>query len=312
MGIFANEAMIVGILAGTILLAVPVLAAAVGEILAERSGVLNLGLEGLMLVGAFTGFVGAFYSGSLWVGVMSAVLAGGFLAAVHAFVSVTLSGDQIISGLAIVILGEGLVLYGYRAIFGVGSNPARIDGFAPLQLPVLSELPYVGPILFSQNALTYLILLITAITWVVLFRTKLGLRIKGVGENPAAADAMGVDVISIRYVCVIVGGGLSGLGGAFLTLGHLNMYVDNISAGRGWMALALVIFARWNPGWALAGACLFGFVDMVQLRAQNLGIDVPVQLLLMLPYVLTILALLVVGRRAGMPRSLTLPYKRGS
>src|SRR5262249_39362101 len=150
--------------------------------------------------------------------------------------------------------------------------------------------------LFTQNALTYTILLLTGLTWILLYRTAIGIWIRGVGENPAAADAMGINVTLVRYVCVVVGGAFAGLGGAFLTLGHLNMYVDNVTGGRGWMALALVIFGRWNPIYVFLGACLFGFVDMVQLRAQNLGLRVPVQLLLMLPYVLTIFVLLVVGR----------------
>lgn len=304
-----TETFIVGLLAATVRMAAPIVASAAGEILAERSGVLNLGLEGIMLSGAFAGYAGGSFSGNLWVGVLCALIAGGLLASVHAFISITLRGDQIISGLAISILCGGLVLFFFRILFGLTLSFPRV-GFQPLDVPLLGSIRFIGPILFQQNALVYIIFLSALICTYVLYRTSFGLSVRGVGENPAAADSMGVNVNAIRYLCVIFGGMLTGLGGSFMTLGHLHMYVDNITAGRGWIAIALVIFGRWDPVKALWGALLFGFVDALQLRIQGLGIEIPVHLLFMLPYILTIVVLLSVARRAEMPAALTLPYHR--
>jgi len=306
-----TETFIIGLLAGTIRMAVPILAAAVGEILVERSGILNLGLEGLMITGAIAGFAGAFFSGNLWVGVLCGIAAGGALATIHAVISISLRGSQVVSGLAISILGGGLAQFLFRALFGIDTLFPRVNGFQTINVPVLSSIPIVGPILFKQNILLYIILLSVFICSYTLYRTSFGLKIRGVGENPAAADAMGVNVIAIRYLCVILGGGLAGLGGSFMTLGYLNMYVDNITGGRGWIAVALVIFGRWDPIKALWGALLFGFVDAFQLRIQGLGAQIPVQLLFMLPYILTIAVLLGVGRRAQEPAALASPYQRG-
>ena len=304
-----TETFIVGLLAGMVRMAAPIIAASAGEILAERSGVLNLGLEGIMLTGAFAGYVGAAFSGNLWVGVLCSLIAGGLLAGVHAFISITLRGDQIISGLAISILCGGLVLFFFRVLFGLTQSFPRV-GFQPVDLPVLSSIRFIGPIFFQQNILVYLIFFCAVFCTYLLYRTSFGLKVRGVGENPGAADAMGVSVKTIRYLCVILGGMLTGLGGSFMTLGHLHLYVNDITSGRGWIAIALVIFGRWDPMKALGGALLFGFVDAFQFRIQGLGVKIPVHLLFMLPYLLTIVVLLSVARRAEMPAALGSPYRR--
>lgn len=306
-----TDIFIIGLLAGMIRMAVPILVAAVGETLAQRSGVLNLGVDGIMLSGAFAGFAGAYFSGSMWVGVAAALLVGALLGAVHAFISVTLGGDQVISGLAIAILGGGSVLFFFRAFFGVTIAFPRVSGFQPLDIPLLSTVPILGPILFQHNVLVYVAFLSPFVCAYFLYRTSPGLVVRGVGENPSAADALGVNVHAMRYFCVIVGGALAGFGGAFMSLGLLNMYVDDITAGRGWIAIALVIFGKWDPVRAVWGALLFGFVDAFQFRIQGMGVRIPVQLFFMLPYVLTLAVFLLMRERTQVPAALTKPYHRG-
>lgn len=306
-----TEAFLIGLLASMISMSVPILVAAVGETLSQRSGVLNLGVDGIMLSGAFSGFAMAYFSGSLWLGLLAALAIGALLGMIHAFISVTLGGDQVISGLAIAVLGGGLVLFFFRAFFGVTIVFPRVKGFQPIDIPWLSSLPILGPLLFHHNILVYIAFLSPFVASYFLHRTSLGLKVRGVGENPAAADALGVNVGNVRYLCVMLGGLLAGLGGAFMSLALLNMYVDDITAGRGWIAIALVIFGKWDPAKTLWGALLFGFVDAFQLRIQGLGVRIPVHLLFMLPYLLTLTVFLLMRKRTQVPAALTKPYNRG-
>lgn len=301
--------LLVSTLAGGLQLGTPLVLAALGETYAERSGVMNLGVEGTMLVGAFAGFWGAYASGNLWLGVLVGVFAGALMGLIMAFTSITLHADQIASGIAVTLFGIGISIYLYSSIFG--ANPVRVTGFKVISIPVLSQIPVLGPVLFENNILVYLALILVPISAFVLFKTTLGLDIQAVGENPVAADAAGVNVYRIRYLCVILGGAFAGLAGAFLSLGYLNVFVENMTAGRGWIAVILVIFGRWNPFLVLGGSFLFGSINALELRLQLLSTNISPQLLTMLPYAVAIGVLLVVYRRQKAPAALGEPYSRG-
>lgn len=299
------------LLVSGIRLSVPVLMTVLGEIITERAGVLNLGLEGIMAFGAFAGFAFAFLAGNIWLGLLAGFVAGGLLGLIMAFFSVTLKTNQVIAGISLVILGQGISAFLYRQLFGVSSRPPRVEGFEELALPGLSEIPMVGPILFRHTIVVYLAVLLVVIVWIMLFRTTWGLKVRAVGENPSAADTSGIHVSRIRYTCVILGAGLAGLGGSALSAGQMGMFIENIIAGRGWIAIALVIFSRWHPALALIGAVLFGVADALQLRLQALGFEaVPYEFLLMLPYILTILVLVSQSGRGAGPAALGLPYTK--
>ena len=283
--------------------------AAVGEVVAERAGVLNLGLEGMMLVGAVTGFMALDRTGSLELGVLAALAAGALLGLLHAFLTVSLHADQIVAGLALTIFGTGLSAYLGRDVVG---KPAR-DSFDPVAIPLLHDIPWVGPVLFDQNLLVYTSYVLVAVVWVALFRTRLGLHLRAVGESAGTADAMGVSVVGLRYGAVIVGGSLAGLAGAYLSLARTPGWSEGMTAGRGWIAVGLVIFARWNPIGALGGF-LFGLMEALNFQAQAVGITLSPFFLGMLPYLFTIAAIvfaaLVGSRRLGAPAALGLPYRR--
>jgi simple sugar transport system permease protein len=302
----------IGMLAATLRLATPLLFATMGELVTERAGVLNLGIEGTMLMGAMAGYLVTYRTGSLWLGLLGAVAAGALLGLLMALMAVTLGVSQHVSGLGITLLATGLSQYVYRMVIGSPSMPPGVRPFEVLALPGLSALPVVGPILFQQYWLTWLALgLVPATAW-LLYRTHLGLAIRTVGENPKAAEVAGVSVVGVRYLCLVVGGSLMALGGAFLSLAQFNMFLFGMVAGRGWIALALVVFGNWRPWKCLGGTLLFGGLDALQLRLQAVGFKaVPYQFFLILPYVLTIVALISVSRRAAYPAALLLPYKRG-
>lgn len=304
---------IVLLLATTIAAGTPVLLATLGGILCELSGVINLGLEGLMLVGALAGFTATNASGNLWVGVFAALLAGAALALVHVFFTVTLQVNQVVSGLALTLLGTGLTAYLGRPFIGVRTP----DTFQPILIPALSDIPILGPILFKQDLLVYLSISLTLILYFYIYKTRLGLQLRAVGENPATADSMGISVVGTRYLYVIAGGAVVGLGGAYLTLASNPSWLENISAGKGWVAIALIIFAGWNPLRALIGAYLFGGVEGFQFSLQAAGSDIPSFFLKMLPYLLTLAALIAVewkrkvtAKPTPAPSALGLPYLR--
>ncbi|MDQ3893957.1 MAG: ABC transporter permease [Actinomycetota bacterium] len=278
---------------------------------AERAGVINLGLEGLMLLGAVLGFLAMNETGSAFTGVLAALAAGAAAASVHAFFAVTMRANQIISGLGLTIAGTGLAAILGRSVVGV---PAR-DSFEDERLPVLGSIPGIGEIFFRHHALVYAGFLVAPTVWMVLRYTRLGLHLRAVGENPAAADAMGVSVTVYRYGAVLFGGALAGLAGASLSLAEAPGWNEGMTAGRGWIALALVIFATWDPLRALAGAYFFGALDVLGFRAQIIGVDIPSTLLGMIPYVATILVLIAVTalgarKRLGAPDALGVPYFR--
>jgi simple sugar transport system permease protein len=307
---FLTGAVFMGFLASTVRLAVPLIFASLGEVFTQRSGVLNLGLEGIMLVGAFVGFTGANLSGSLWVGVVAGMLAGALVAVLMALFDVTLGADQTIVGIMIVIAAQGLVTYLNNLVYGGSYTQPTTQGFPAIRLPLLSGIPVLGPTFFNQNILGYIAFALAPLSALMMYRTTWGLRLRGVGEDPRAADAMGVNVFRVRYLALLLGGLLAGLGGVFLTLGYLGTFNDNLTAGRGWIAIALVYFGQWNPYRVLAGALLFGGVNALQLRLQAQGASLPFQFMLMLPYVLTILVLLGISREGRGPAALCVPYRR--
>jgi general nucleoside transport system permease protein len=278
---------------------------------AERAGVINLGIEGMMLVGAVTGFLAMDSTGSLVAGIGAALGAGALVASVHAFFSVTVRANQIISGLGITIAGTGLAAILGRSVVGV---PAKVT-FEDTKVPLLSDIPGIGEILFDQHVLVYAGYVLVPIVWWTLRRTRLGLHLRAAGENPAAADAMGVSVALYRYGAVVFGGALAGLAGASLSLAESPGWTEGMTSGRGWIALALVIFATWDPLRALLGAYFFGALDVLAFRAQIIGVDVASTVLGMIPYLATILVLTVVTllgarKRLGAPDALGVPYVR--
>ena len=302
--------LVVAILQAAVRSGTPLLFVCIGEIYAERSGILNVGLEGLMLVGAIAGFYAGFSAQNPVVGVFAAAIAGALFSLIHAYVTITLRADQIVSGLTLTILGTGISgFFGKPMIGQVG------PGFDRIAVPVLSQIPVVGKVFFQQDALVYFSYLLVPIAWWVMYKTHLGLAIRSVGENPSTADSLGVSVARIRYGCVLFGGAMAGLGGAYLSLAYTTMWIEQMSGGRGWITLALVIFAAWNPAKAALGAYLFGGADALQLRLQAVGLGIPTYFLMMLPYVLTIVILVVASRasvrlRIGAPAALCLPYSR--
>lgn len=297
--------------AAVLRIATPLIFGVLGALLCERSGVLNLGIEGIMTMGAMVGWLTVFLGADLWTGLVVAALSGAMMGLLHAMLTVPLGLSQHVSGLGITLFASSLSYYLYRLIVEVGSLPPTIEPFRALSIPVLSDLPFIGEVLFQQSAPTYLALLAVAILAYVLARTPLGLAIRMTGENPHAVDAQGLDPIMIRIGAVMAGSALMAVGGAFLTMAAFNSFFPEMVQGRGWICIALVVFASWRPGKALLGALLFAFFDAFQLRLQTSVEGVPYQLFLMAPYILSIVALILVARRAQVPEALMAPYRRG-
>ncbi|MGI9953256.1 ABC transporter permease [Moorellaceae bacterium AZ2] len=302
----------VAALAAAIIAGTPILYAAVGEILAERAGVLNLGVEGMMLVGAVTGFMVAVHTANPWLGFVTAMVASGASAAIFAFLTVTLRSNQVVTGLALTLFGTGLSGFLGKPYVGV----ALPVSFKAVPIPGLSEIPILGPILFRHDPLVYITYVLIPLIWYYLYRTRPGLNVRAVGENPGAADALGVNVFALRYLHVILGGMLAGAGGAYLSLAYAPSWLENMTAGRGWIAVALVIFAVWDPLRAVLGAYLFGGVDSLAYTLQAATrISIPSFFLKMLPYILTIIVLIIATRQTvvkhiGAPGALAIPYDR--
>jgi simple sugar transport system permease protein len=285
----------------------PILFASLGETLVERAGVLNLGIEGTMLLSAFSGFVTAQLTGSLWLGLLAAVLTGVALSLLMALLTVTFGLSQHVCGLGITLLASGIALFAFRLIYGGASTPPALES-SFVTLDILPDTP-LAPLL-SQHWLTYAALLCVPLVHWLLYRTAFGLRLRAVGEQPEAADTAGINVYKMRYLALIFGGAFMGLGGAFLSLAQLGAFTHGIINGRGWVAIAIVIFGNWLPYRVLAGALLFGGVQALQLRLQAEGVPLPYELLLALPYILTIVAIAFVGRNASYPAALLKPYRR--
>jgi ABC-type uncharacterized transport system permease subunit len=299
---------LVGILASAIRLATPYLYAAIGESFSQTSGVVNLGVEGIMLVGAFAGFYIAQLTGNLWLGLLAAIVAGILMGLLMSFISVTLRAEQGISGIGLYMFGLGLSSLLFKTTIGTVKT---IVGFPPVKIPLLGDIPILGEALFNQSVLVYGAFLLVPLAWWLLDKTTLGLRTKAVGQNPAAADSLGVSVLRNRYFNVCLGAALAGVAGASLSLSLVNLFQENLTAGQGFIAVALVYFGGWRPLGILAGALLFSTVNAIQLWVQVLGIRIPSDIAVMLPYLLTIAALAVTANRARQPAALNKPFERG-
>ena len=298
----------VGLFAAALRMATPIVYAALGGIFSERVGIINIGLEGTMLVSAFAGVTVSFYTGNPWLGVVVAVLAGGLIGLLHALLTVKFVGNQIVSGTGINIFALGFTAYMSQIIWGSRGASDGVQGLGTWTIPVVADLPVVGPIIGSHSPLVYLMLVVTVLSYVVLFRTPLGLRIRAVGEHPTAAETAGIDVIRIKFLCVILSGMLAGLGGAFMSLGHLNLFTRGMTGGRGFIAMAAMIFGKWMPFGAFGASLLFGLADALQMRLQSLGL-LPPQIILTIPYLLTVAVLAGVVGKAKAPSDYK-PYKR--
>jgi ABC-type uncharacterized transport system permease subunit len=299
---------LVSILVATIAAGTPLVFAALGELVTEKSGVLNLGVEGMMLVGAIAAFAATVASGNPWVGVLAGMCAGAAMALIFAVLTLTLMANQVAAGLALSLFGVGLSAFVGKAYESVSLTPS-----APLKIPLLADIPLIGPVLFSQQALVYVSwALFGAVTW-FLYRSRPGLVLRSVGEAPKSAHAIGYSVISIRYLATLFGGAMAGVGGAFLSVFYTPLWVENMTSGRGWIALALVVFATWRPARVMIGAYLFGGVTVAQFFAQGEGAAIPSQFLSMLPYLATIVVLVLISRnlntiRLNAPVSLGKPF----
>ena len=298
---------LVGILASGIRLATPYLYAAIGETFGQRSGVLNLGVDGQMLMGAFTAFYVAITTGNLWLGILSAMVVGALMGLAMAFVTVNLHAEQGISGIGFYLFGLGLSDLLFQKLLGTVET---VKGFPKVHIPLLSDLPVVGEIFFRQNVLVYIAFALVPIAWFILNKTTLGLKIRAVGENPEAADSLGVSVARIRYFTIILGGTLSGVAGASMSIALVNVFQQNMTSGLGFIAVALVYFGAWRPWGVLGGALLFSLVNSLQLWIQVLGIPIPSDIAVMMPYILTILVLVATVSRVRAPSALTKPFER--
>src|SRR5689334_16337884 len=286
-----------GFLAALLRIATPLLLATMGELYAERSGVLNLGIEGTMLLGAMTGFTAAYFTGSLWLGVAAALATGALVGLLMALLTVVLGVSQHVSGIGTTLLTTGLAFFFYRMIFG---QPAIPPNVVALQ-----------PVLFSQTALTYTALLSVPVTWFALHKTRWGLNLRTVGENPRAADTAGVSVWSMRIQALVISGALMGMGGAFLTLSQFNAFTFGVISGRGWVCIALVVFGQWMPWRCAGGVLLFAMIEALQLRLQAHNVlDIPYEVFLMLPFVMTIVFMALVSRNAHAPAALLMPFRK--
>lgn len=293
-------------------IATPLIFGVMGALLCERSGVLNLGIEGIFVAGAMAGWIAVWFGAPLWLGVIAAAGAGAFFGTIHAILTVPMGLSQHVAGLGVTMLATSSSYFIYRTALPDVTSPPRIEAFKAMDIPFLSDIPFFGPVLFQQTAMTWLALILVALVWWLLDRTPLGVAIKAVGDNPDAVNAQGLSVYKIRFAAVIAGSALMALGGAFLTMSAFDAFFFGMVNGRGWICIALVIFASWRPGKALLGALLFGMFDALQVRLQTeAGAVIPSQIFLMAPYVLSIIALVVVARKADYPRALLAPWFKG-
>jgi simple sugar transport system permease protein len=298
----------IGLFTASIRMATPILYAALGGTFSERVGIVNIGLEGVMLTSAFTGVTVSYFTGNPWLGVLSSVVVGGLLGFFHAILTVKFVGNQIVSGTGINILALGFTAYMSQIIWGSRGASESVNSIKDISIPILVDVPIIGEILGEHSPLVYLMPVITIISYIVLFKTPLGLRIRAVGEHPVAAETAGINVNRIKYIGVIVSGMLTGIGGAFLSLSHLNFFTHGMTGGRGFIAMAAMIFGKWMPFGVFAASLLFGFADALQIRLQSLGI-LPPQIILMIPYLLTVAILAgFVGK--AIPPSDYKPHKR--
>jgi len=288
-----------------------ILYATIGEIITERSGILNLGVEGMMLMGAFFGYFVAYHTGNLFFAVVAAGLMGGFMGFIHAFMSITMRANQVVSGLALTMLGQGA-----SAFFGIKLVGKTLkNSISAIEIPILSKIPVLGEILFKHNIMVYIGFILPFIVWYVLTKTRWGLALRASGEEPLSSEIMGIHVIKVRYIATIVGGIFIGISGAYLSVAYSRLWVEGMTAGKGWITIALVIFSNWNPLIAYGGAYLFGALEQLGLSLQKFNINFPIILLKSIPYLFTILFLLFIslkGKRSNLPKALGESYFRES
>ncbi len=299
---------VVGILTSAIRLATPYLYAAIGEAFSQRSGVLNLGVDGVMLISAFASFYVVLNTGSVWLGLLAAILVGLLMGLLMSFISITLKAEQGISGIGLYMFGLGLSSLLFKTMIGTVKT---VTGFQPVKVPLLGDIPVIGEIFFHHSLLVYGAFLLVPLAWWIMEKTTWGLRIKSVGQNPAAADSLGVNVDRVRYFSVCLGSILAGIAGASLSISLLNLFQENLTAGMGFIAVALVYFGGWKPVGILWGALLFSTVNAFQLWMQVLGVNIPSDVAIMLPYILTIAALAFAINRVRAPAALNKPFERG-
>ena len=298
--------------AASLRIASPLIFGVLGALLCERAGVLNLGIEGIFVAGAMAGWMAVWLGASLWGGVFFAAFTGAALGLLHGILTVPLGLSQHVSGLGVTMFATSLSYFTYRTSLPDVTSPPRIEPFRALDIPILSDLPFIGPVLFQQTALTWVALGLVGAVWYIMSRTPLGTALRAVGDNPDSVDAQGLSVYGLRIGAIVAGSALMALGGAFLTMSAFDAFFFGMVNGRGWICIALVIFASWRPGKALLGAILFGAFDALQVRLQTeVGALVPSQIFLMTPYILSILALVVAARRADYPRALLKPWFKG-
>ena len=302
-----TASVLIGILASGIRLATPYLYAAIGETFGQRSGMLNLGVDGIMLMGAFSGFYVVLLTNNYWLGLLAAIIVGGLMGLATAFINVTLQAQQGISGIGVFLFGLGMSDLLFQKLV---HNVETVSGFPDVPIPLLSDIPVIGEIFFNQNVLVYGAYLLVPLAWFILNKTTLGLKINSVGENPAAADSLGVSVTGVRYLTVTLGGVLAGVAGASLSPSLLTSIQQNLTNGMGFIAIALVYFGGWRPLGVLVGSLIFSMVNSLQIWVQVIGIPIPSDIAVMLPYILTILVLVLSSGRFRQPSALTKPYER--
>ena len=301
-----------GFWAATIRIVSPLIFGTLGELICERAGVLNLGIEGIMTVGAMSGWMWVYQGGGLWGGVVFAAAMGALFGLLHAAFTVHLGLSQHVTGIGITLFASALSYFVYRMLLPSATTPPKIEPFDEMAIPGLSALPIIGEALFNQSPLTYLALLTVPLVWYVLHRTPLGLAVRMAGENPVAVEAQGINVLAVRTGAVAVGSAFMAVGGAFITMSWFDAFYFGMINGRGWICVALVIFASWRPGKALAGALIFAGLEALQVRAQvSAGAFIPYQFFLMLPYIMSILAMIVMARKTKYPQALLVPFRRG-
>lgn len=307
-----TEAFMISLFAAALRMATPLIFCTAGELINEKSGVMNLGIEGIMCLGAFTAFGVAYCTGQLYLGLLAGGLAGSLASLIVAVLSVSLGIDQVVVGLGTGFAATGLSYFLYRLTMGTPMIPPTTPASSLLSIPLLSNLPFIGPAFFQQNIMVYVSMACMGLIAWVFYRTSWGLAIRTVGQNPMTADTIGVNVLRVRYACLLAGGFLIGVGGGFLSVIQSGMFVNGMIAGRGWIGIALVVFGAYHPGRCLFGALLFGFIDALQLRLQSAGVPLQYQYLAMLPYLITLIALVKGSRSANYPAALKIPFRRES
>lgn len=298
--------------AAVIRIATPLIFATLGELICERAGVLNLGIEGIMTIGAMAGWIWVYQGGDLWGGVMFAAMVGMLFGFLHSIFVVYLGLSQHVSGIGITLLTSSISYYAYKMLIPVSTAPPKIEAFSAFKVPLLSSIPIIGDVLFNQTALTYLAYILVLVILYMLYKMPIGLAVRMAGENPVANESQGINVLLIRTGAVMVGSAFMAVGGAFLTMSAFDAFYFGMVNGRGWICIALVIFASWRPGKAFLGAILFALFEALQIRAQLIGANViPYQIFSMMPYILSIVAMMIIARKATYPKALLVPFIKG-